>query len=242
MSAAAAADMHLVPPPRGGVLYHVGPRPNPFRWRHPRPLDLSADPPITAGNRFDAPNGEYATLYCATKRYGALLEKLSPLRPIPDLRIRVDQALDGQPDPEHDRAPGSADFPVEIFDTLQMGIVSINPEEQFVDIDDPDTHRALEKYGGRPLLNELGVARIDRGTFLSPDRGLTRRAAHEIHELVSGIAAGLRYLSAIDGSAECWAIWDHTAPRLHSHDVEPIDARSPDVGPVVQRLGFTPIA
>lgn len=241
-AAAAAADMHLVPPPRGGVLYHVGPRPNPFIWRLPHPLDLSADPPITAGNRLDAPDGDYATLYCATGRYGALLEKLSPLRPISELRTRIAEALEGEPDAEHDHVPGSIEFPVDIFDTLQMGIVSINPEERFVDVDHPDTHGALEKYGGRPLLDELRIARIDRGTFLSPDRGLTRRAAHEIHELVAGIAAGIRYTSAIDASAECWAIWDHTAPRLHSHDVEPIDAGSPDVGPVVQRLGFKPLA
>lgn len=95
MNAAAAAEMHLVPPPAAGVVYHVGRRPNPFLWRVPGRLDLTADPPITAGNRFDAPGGDYATLYCATTRYGALLEKLSPLRPIPELRNRIDQAVSG---------------------------------------------------------------------------------------------------------------------------------------------------
>jgi RES domain len=241
MSAAAAADMHLIPPPRG-PLFHVGRRPNPFSWRMPDPLDLTADPPIIAGSRFDAPNGDYATLYCATERYGALLEKLSPLRPIPELRARIDQALPGDREPEHDRMPGSTPFPTDIFEALQMGLVSIDAEALFVDVDNPETHAALEKYGGKPLLQELGVSRIDRGTFLSPDRGLTRRAAHELHELVSGFAIGLRYTSALDGAAECWAIWDHGRPRLCDHDVEPVDASSPDLMRALPRLGFKPPA
>jgi hypothetical protein len=239
MSTAAGADMHLVPPPRG-LLYHVGPAPNPFRWRLPAKLDLTAA--ITASGRFDAPNGDYATLYCATERYGALLEKLAPLRPIPDLRTRVEEVLSGAPDPQYDRIPGSAPFPADIFEALQMGIVAVDPDAQFIDVDDPKTHVALEKYGGKPLLQVLRISRIDRGTFLSPDRALTRRAAHELYQLAGGLAAGLRYTSAIAGDAECWAIWDHARSRLHDHDVEPIDVSSPDLKRALPRLGFKPPA
>jgi hypothetical protein len=96
MSVPAAAGMRLVPPPRG-ALFHAGRAPNPFSWRLPYPIDLAADPPITAGSRFDSPTGEYATLYCATTRYGALLEKLSPLRVVPDERLSANDN-----DPPHD--------------------------------------------------------------------------------------------------------------------------------------------
>jgi hypothetical protein len=204
----------------------------------PKGLDLTADPPVTAGNRFDAAYGGYATLYCATERYGALLEKLAPLRRIPDLPARIEQALAGSADLQHDRQPGAAGFPADIFDTLQMGSVLLDPNDLFVDVDHPETHASLEKHGGRPLLEQLRLTRIDRGTFLAPDRRLTRLAAHEIHELVGGLAGGLRYTSALDPNVECWAIWEHARPRLRNHDVEPIDVRSPDVQRVIPRLGF----
>ena len=121
-----------------------------------------------------------------------------------------------------------------------MGLVRVDPDARFIDVDDGRTHRALEKYGGRPLLKELGVGRIDRGTFLSPDRRLTRCAARELHDLLDGLAIGLRYTSAMDEDAECWAIWDHGRPSLHDHDVEPVDESSTDLQRALPRLGFDP--
>jgi hypothetical protein len=109
MRGAAAAGLHTVPPPRGPV-FHVGRKPNPFYWSTPSPLDL--DEP--GGARFDDPNGEWPTLYCATRPYGALLEKLSPLRPIPDLPVRYNSALEDEPDPEYDVPAAITTFPAEL--------------------------------------------------------------------------------------------------------------------------------
>jgi hypothetical protein len=63
----------------------VGYRPDPFLWRDPKRLeDEPQHGPYLAGNRFDAPAGEYRTLYFATMPYGAWLEKLSRFQPIAD--------------------------------------------------------------------------------------------------------------------------------------------------------------
>jgi hypothetical protein len=229
----AAAEWQTVPPPRGSI-FHIGRRTDPFIWRVPSPLDF-ANP---GGSRFDDPNGRYATLYCATRRYGALLEKLSPLRPIPELAAQYDSALDDDADPAYDQpAPGTV-FPVDFTTSSVMGIVTIDSACCFLDVDDPHNHRRLEQLGGRPLLDLLEISRIDRGTFVTLDRRLTRQIAGELHDILSDDIAGLRYTSAIDQAAECWAIWDHARDALSSHDIEPFDLMSPDMEAVVKLLGF----
>jgi len=230
----AAAGLHTVPPPRLPV-FHVGRNPDPFYWRTPEPLNLD-DP---AGARFDDPNGEWATLYCATSPYGALLEKLSPLRPIPELPARYDSELEEEPDPEFDLPATITTFPADVLDTIAMGSVTIDAECRFIDVDDPRNHHYLEQLGGRQLLELLGVGRIDRGSFISPDRRLTRRVAGELYETVGTTVHGLRYTSVIDEKAECWAIWEHAKGALSGHDTEPIP--SPDLVVVIGLLGFDPL-
>jgi hypothetical protein len=231
MSSAAAAGLITVPPPRGPV-FHVGRKPNPLYWLTPKPLDLD-DP---SGARFDDPNGEWATLYCATRPYGALLEKLSPLRPIPDLPARYDGELEEEPDPEFDVPATITTFPADVLDMIAMGSVTIDAECRFIDVDDPCNHRYLEQLGGRPLLQLLSVDRIDRGSFISPDRRLTRRVAAELYEIAGTGIHGLRYTSVIDEKAECWAIWEHSKGDLSGHDTEPI--ANPDLQAVMTLLGF----
>lgn len=229
-----AAGWQTVPPPRGPV-FHIGRQTDPFIWRPPRPLDRS-DP---GGARFDAPNGEYATLYCATTRYGALLEKLSPLRPIPELPAQYESALDDDVDPAYDRPPTGTTFPADFTETSVMGIVAIDPACRFLDVDEPHNHRRLEQLGSRPLLELLGITRIDRGAFITLDRALTRQVAGELHDILSADIAGLRYTSAVDGDVDCWAIWEHARDALSGHDIEPFDLTSPDMAAVVQLLGFS---
>jgi hypothetical protein len=121
-----------------------------------------------------------------------------------------------------------------------MGSVWADADTLFVDVDHPQTHAAMEQRGGRALLQELGITRIDRGTFLSPNRALTRRAADAIYDLVREHASGLRYTSALDANAECWAMWDHARPLLSDYDVEPLDPKMPELAQVLPRLGFAP--
>jgi hypothetical protein len=230
---AAAAAWQTIPPPRGRI-HHVGRPPDPFYWHTPVALDLEQP----SGGRFDDPHGEYATLYCASTAYGALLEKLSPLRPIPELVAQYDSALDDDVDPEFDHPPTGAHFPVGFCDTNVMGTASIDSDRCFLDVEDPENHRLLEQLGGQALLQLLAVNRIDRGTFTANDRALTRRIAREIYDQAGEDIAGLRYLSAIDADIECWAIWDRARPDLHHRDIEPFDLTTPDLRSVINFLGF----
>lgn len=235
MSIAAAADFALVAPPPGPV-FHLGRWPNPFTWRQPTTLDDSRP----AGGRFDAPNGDYATLYCASERYGCLLEKLAALRPTPSLEDRIDDTLAEPFDPDHDRRLVSSRFPTDALNGRVMGMATIDPSARFIDVENPRTHLALQRYGGQQMLHALGVHRIDRGAFLSPDRALTRRTAEELHALLASATAGIRYTSALDHDVECWAIWEHAKPQLHNPDIEPIDPTSPDLRRALPLLGFDP--
>lgn len=97
--------------------------------------------------------------------------------------------------------------------------MSIQDDTLFIDVDDSRTHAAQERYGGKPLLEERGIIRIDSHHLLAPVGGLTRRVALKLDDLVGGLTIGLRYTSAIERAAECWAIWDSNRPGLHHHDV-----------------------
>ena len=233
MSSGAAAGLHTLPPPRGGV-FHAGVGPDPIYWRRPNPLDL-ADP---GGGRVDDPNGEWATLYCATRSYGALLEKLEPLRPKLELPAQIESVLEEPPDPEFDIPATITTFPADVLDTIVMGSVTIDSGCRFIDVEDPRNHRYLEQLGGQPLLDLLGVRRIDRGSFISPHRELTRRVAGELHDIAGTAIHGLRYVSALDGKVECWAIWEHAKGELSGYDTEPI--AQPDLDAVKTFLGFEP--
>ena len=58
------------------------------------------------------------------------------------------------------------------------------------------------------------------------------------HELVDDHTAGLRYLSAIDGDVECWAIWDRVRHRLCDTDLEPFDLTTPALSDAATFVGF----
>jgi hypothetical protein len=233
----AAVAWRTLPPPRG-TIYHVGRRPDPFYWWTPPLLDL-AQP---AGGRFDDPHGEYATLYCATTAYGAMLEKFCSLRPIPELAAQYDSALDDGADPEYDKPPTGTTFPADICNTNVMGTATMDPDARFIDVEDPENHRLLEQLGGRALLTMLGLDRIDRGTFDTNHRTVTRRIARELFDQVDPSIAGLRFLSAIDADVECWAIWERARPQLRDLDLEPFDTTTPDLRAVAEFLGFEPLA
>jgi hypothetical protein len=69
---------------------------------------LIPDPPVLlSGNRYDAPDGEYWSLYGATQPYGCMLEKLAGFRDIDpnfDGRLLAETDED-EPDEEFDVAP-----------------------------------------------------------------------------------------------------------------------------------------
>jgi hypothetical protein len=95
-----------------GTLYRVGRSPSPFVWRRPRiALADSVDP--HDGYRWDAPNADFATLYCATRPLGSLVETLAYYRRDADFAAMLHSATDDdEPDPEYDFAVARGWSPV----------------------------------------------------------------------------------------------------------------------------------
>jgi hypothetical protein len=236
MTSGAAAGFAVAAPP--DTLFHLGRAPDPVNWWPATPLDLD-DP--RGGGRFDAPNGDYSTLYCGSERYGCLLEKFADLRVTSasrELDVRIDATVVHDGDGDY-RPLVTGSFPADGLDGWLMGKLQIDPDAQFVDVGDPRTHTALQQLIGTALLKALGLHRIDIGAFTHPDRRVTRQVAEELHVLLADTFAGIRYPSVLDPTAECWAMWeDARGQLLHPVDVEPIDITSPDLARALPALGL----
>jgi hypothetical protein len=92
----------------------------------------------------------------------------------------------------------------------------------------------------RRTLREYGVKRVDRGTFLTSDRRVTRTIASRYHWLAQtpdhASWRGLRYLSRLAPDWECWAIWE-PSPLLTSRlVVEKVTREHPALQAAAQRL------
>lgn len=243
MTDPAAGRPRVVPPPAGD-LWRVGFRTQPLVWRHPHPLSDTPPPYEIPGGRFDAPNGEFATVYFATDAYGACLEKLAPLRPHIGLADRLAAELDDDADPEYDY-PLATQVPSEFCSDHVFVTARVEPATRFIDVDSPDTHRALHDRSAdfsddlRALLEEHDLARIDRGTFLTHVRPLTRHLALALYTLFGeDPVVGLRFASSLDPAAECWAIWDTGENYVVDRDQAPIDFTNTSLRAAAHQLGL----
>ena len=87
----------MVPAPDAG-LWRIARGLDPFSFDPPRSRLPLSDYPILGGNRWDDPDGEFATLYCSTTPEGAFAETIARYRNRPGLLDRIDRFLTGQPD------------------------------------------------------------------------------------------------------------------------------------------------
>jgi len=238
----AAAEPRLIAPPPGG-LNRVGRKPDPFTWRETRELtedeqqQLGA-PVLLSGNRYDAPSGEFRTLYFADSAYGAYLEKLSPFRARKGLAEDLDGALDDDADTTHEESLVGGQLPSDLLDRLVLGEVKFAPGALLIDVEDPATLAALARGVGDRFLKPFGLDRFDRGVVLSRNRRITRTLALELYNMSAGRAVGLRYSSAHDPDVACFAIWQTALPFMHDHGLAPVDLSSPDLANAAAILGI----
>lgn len=243
--------LKLIAPPPGG-LHRLGQHPNPFAFRDPRELDEHEPAPLRTGNRFDAPKGEYRSIYLASTPYGCYLEKLAAFRHDYTLKQRMRDALDGDdpdypgpPDPEPDPAydpplfPDPPLVPPNLFANKAMGETQVDPTASFVNIEHEDTLQELAAAIGDHFARTYGVERIDRGTVFDRDRRVTRylalavfRAAH------ADRAIGIKYTSAHAGGVDTWMVWDTGHGALHTPTLTPVDLTNPDLKKAASVLGL----
>lgn len=227
-------------PPTTG-LFRVGRQPDPFAPPpFPAPLEASTFP-VTSGNRWDAPDGNFRTLYWASSAEAALGETLAAFRTSPGVAERINAFLDGDADPDTDPTAISGEVPAEFFASRALARAQIHGDYPFFDVDDAELHVILT-YDLADLLRTLGLREVDRGAVMSPDRRLTRPIAGALRRR-SGRSdttayAGIRYESRLDRRWECWAHWEmfRVSRRLSN---EPLTPTHPAVLSAAGRLGLT---
>ena len=209
-----AAHLVEVPPPRAGIYRLARGPADPFAlpdWDR-----VGQDG--TFGNRFDDPaelagvgtDERFRTLYCATRRITAFGETLARFRPDPTLIAKlalvdddepIEAALSGAVDPEF---PRHGLIPNDWIGRRRIGHALIDPDNRFVDLGAAESLAHLNTEL-RSWLRLWGLKEVDLSTVTSQHRVLTQFAARHIYTLEY---AGIRYVSRLDSSWECWALFE----------------------------------
>jgi hypothetical protein len=210
-----------------GTLYRVGRWPNPFVWRRPRTKLLDELHPHD-GYRWDAPEADFATMYCATEPVGSFVETLANYRRDDYFAARLHAATnEDEPDAEYAFDAIGGVVPRGYFDRV-LGRATLDPEHDFIDVDHPRTHAQLTQELPN-LLVKQGAREFDRGVMMTQDRRITRTVAGHLYAQTASTAAGIRYESRLHRDLECWALWEHCAPYLTDHEVDPLTADHPEI-------------
>lgn len=237
--------------PAPPTLYHVGYLPDPLKWWPPQdPLPGVDDPElqeiIRDGNRWDAPDGLWGTLYLADTPVVAFAEVIATR-----FRERLHQAAkileatsEDEPDPEYD-------FPLIDGGVLPRSFFEPQPPrpEQrvlaraqvleecppFVDVSHPDTHRELALKFGEELAR-LGIDGVDRGVVMQQNRHVTRAFAGYLYPRYHREAAGIRFESRFARDGWCYAAWENMRPHLKLEDKEPVTSEHPDLRAACEML------
>lgn len=199
-------EVIVVPPPRAPV-YRVGRMPNPFA----PPLWTYARPDGAFDGRFDDPGGSrgipvedrFRVLYVASESAGAYGETLAFLRPRLAMLARIGAGPPGA-------RIGRPIIPRTWRLGRRVGSTVLHSSLRVVDLAAPETVQAL-RMPLAGLAVSIGLRDVDHGTLAGPNRRLTQEVARHIYELRDAadqpLYAGMRYLSRLNPSWECWVIF-----------------------------------
>lgn len=202
----------LVNLPLGG-LWRLTDWYEPFDPPPPPPPVIKTDPDHDESRRWDAPNEEFRTLYCATRPEGGFGEKLAQFALDPELAVEIEDFLDGEPDEEFvadNLVAGLNRGQVEQLN-WKLAWASNDREARAIDIAARRTQLAvLPGIGG--LLRAFGFPGLDAVALRTSQRTFTRQVAGYLHqaaqdELDELRACGIRYESRLPPAWECWALW-----------------------------------
>jgi len=219
------------------LLFRVGRLPNPFTWRAPwSPLPELEDI-VREGNRWDAPDGSWKTLYLADSALVAFAETIAWARPCQGLAQRIlDETDEEPPDPDHDfPLIDGGHLPRDFFepdppphDQRALGTCRLESAPLFIDVSHPDSHHELNLVLAAELA-KLGIDRIDRGVVMQQDRRVTRPIAAHLFTNHRAQAVGIRFESRFVPDGWCYAAWENASTFLLPDDVEPITRDHPDL-------------
>lgn len=187
------------------------------------------------GNRFDSFNADYETTYFGSTLEACFAETLARFRPNPKLVDLVRQ--DGE---DGKMQPGGIASGWRFRRVIKRIIVE--SPLPFVNIGHPETLAALNcRPNLMASLGRYGVNDIDVSVITGKDRRVTRFIAQYLYDAVDVDGApqwsGIRYVSRLGESFECWAIFDRTIIRVTER--LSIEKTNTDLVKVAQLFGLT---
>jgi len=232
-----------VPPPAKG-FWRVTDWPEPFSPKDPPAPAREVEPERDDAGRFDDPDGQFRTLYCATTPEGALGERIAAFVFNPRVARRIETFLQSESDagagPE-DLSPALDRETVESFNWV-LAWAPAEPDARFIDLWHWKTCAALLPSVGR-LLRQFGLGTLlDVRALTDERRGFTRRLAGILRAAATDtvgqrLAAGIRYNSRLPPRWVCWALWEPLALNLDQAEIAPVTIDTPELRSAANMLG-----
>jgi hypothetical protein len=241
VTAFALADFQRIVLPSGGV-WRVTDWPEPFE-PPPAPPPIRSEVEDDDAGRWDAPDGSFRTLYCATEAEGAVGEKLGPFALNPAAVRRIERFFDEEPDDEYLDDDLSGVLRSEDFSEWGWSLAwaSVHPGASAIDVFHWRTAVAALPHAA-PLLRSFGLRSLDRYALLEARRDFTRQLGAIFRERVTSLdgslqACGLCYESRLPPAWECWAPWEPVPVDPDPAQLEALTITHPVARSAAAKLG-----
>lgn len=224
-----------------GEVWRIGYAPDPWAW-----TDWAHS---TAGHfdgRWDAPAGQYRTVYAGSSYLACLVEVLARFRPDPILVDTIDSIVEDEVDAAMYSTSDAGTVPLSWFRVRRVARGQLTGS--YCDVSHSSTIAALRPTFVTAAVGAFGLADFDASALLnSGPRALTQAVGRFIYELPSGDGAvfdGVRFLSRHGTDLALFAIFersdDHTRSKhLSAITVDPMDPTADDVRLALQLLSLT---
>jgi hypothetical protein len=204
-----------------GAVWRIGYEPDPWAW-----TDWAYSSDGHFDGRWDAPAGEYRTVYAGSSYFACLVEVLARFRPDPAL-VAVSNLID---EDEADAA---------IYATIDAGIVDpawfkarrvaqAQLNGSYCDVSESATIGTLRGHFAAMAIDGFGLADFDASALLnSGPRGLTQQVGRFIYGLSRGDGSafdGVRFLSRHGADLELWAVFERSNDQVRSRHLTNVSA------------------
>jgi hypothetical protein len=202
-----------------GEVWRIGYAPEPWAW-----TDWAYSRDGRFDGRWDAPDGEYRTVYAGSSYFACLVEVLARFRPDPELVAEknaiIEDELDAVMNPTVEAGVvDPAWFAVRRVAQAQLG-------GSYCDVSESSTIAALRHNFAKAAVGEFRLADFDASALLnSGPRELTQRVGRFIYELSRSPSKpfdGVRFLSRHGADLELWAIFERSDDENRSRHLSAI--------------------
>lgn len=228
-----------VPSPHDG-FWRVSSWPQVFDPPQP-PAPLGSPPEEDDSHRYDDPDGQFRTLYCATEAEGALGECLGDFAFNTAAVVRIEAFLESEPEPGFDEDYNHPLRPDDIKAfNWKLGHAPTH-DARLIDVEHWRTYVAAAP-SALPALRRYGIKRFDRRTLLDERRYITRTLAgvyrvDSTDEHGELLASGLRFASRLPPAWECWALWEPLPLDQDDTQIEDVTFDTPALHTAADMLG-----